>query len=123
MSPDSFGPDGSPDEVFELEVDAELPIRNIYVIHDAAGLQWDTVIGDETITYKHRFAGHRGAETWHLGVRENGRWVNAPDGQIRDLDAGHHLLQLVATSPQSFGPRIIAVQFADGTVREVGLQR
>lgn len=118
MSPDSFTPDASADEIYELEIDAPQPIRHIYVINDGQGLQWDTVIGREQITYKQRWSGHEGAETWHLGVRENGEWVNAPDGQIRGLGAGHHQLELVATSPQGYGPRVVAVQFADGTVRE-----
>ncbi len=122
MSPGDFTADGSPDEVYDLEIDAEQPIRHIYVINDAQGLQWDTVIGDELITYSERFAGHRGAETWHLGVRENGTWLNAPDGEIRGLAAGHHLLELVATSPQAFGPRMITVQYADGTWREVRIR-
>jgi hypothetical protein len=122
MSPDAFAPDGNADEVYELEVEADQAIRHIFVVHEAEGLQWDTVIGTEQITYKQRFAGHQGGETWHLGVRENGAWLNAPDGQIRGLGAGHHLLELVATSPQSYGPRIIAVQFVDGTVREIALR-
>jgi hypothetical protein len=122
MSPDAFAPDGYPDEIYELEVDAEQAIRHIFVVDDDEGLQWDTVIGTEQITYKQRFNGHQGAETWHLGVRENGAWLNAPDGQIRGLGAGHHLLELVATSPQSYGPRMIVVQFVDGTVREIALR-
>jgi hypothetical protein len=122
MSPDSFTPDAAADEIYDLEVDAPQAIRHIYVIHDVQGLQWDTVTGNERITYKRRFAGHAGGETWHLGVRENGAWVNSPDGEIRGLGAGHHLLELVATSPQSYGPRIIAVQFVDGTVREVAVR-
>jgi len=117
MSPDSFVPDGNADEIYDLEVEAEQAIRHIYVIQDEAGLQWDTVIGTEQITYKQRFFGHQGGETWHHGA-----WKNAPDGQIRGLGAGHHMLELVATSPQSYGPRIIAVQFADGTVREIALR-
>jgi hypothetical protein len=121
MSPGAFAPDGAADDMFLLEVDADQPIAHIFVVYEPEGLQWDTVIRDEQIPYGRNFAGHKGAETWHLGVKENGQWVNAPDGQLRGLGAGHHELELLATSPQGFGQRLITVLFADGTQRSVAV--
>ncbi len=121
MSPTTFGQDGSPDDVFDLVVDSSIPIKHIFVVREDQGLQWDTVDGDTPIPYGRTFSGRAGGVTWHLGVRERGQWLNAPTSELGQISAGHHELELVATAPQGEGPRVVAVLFTDGTLREVTL--
>jgi hypothetical protein len=117
MSADGFAPDGAPDDVYDLDLDVEQPVRNIFVIYEPEGLQWDTVTGDDPIRYAGKFVGQPGSATWHLGVREQGQWLNAPGGRMQGLSPGRHHLELVGTSPQSRGPRTITIELADGSYR------
>lgn len=121
MSPTTFAQDGAPDDVFDLVIDSPIPVQHIFVVREEQGLQWDTVDGDTPIPYGRTFAGRAGGVTWHLGVREHGQWVNAPTSELTPLAPGHHELELVATAPQGAGPRVIAVVFTDGTVRQVAV--
>jgi hypothetical protein len=115
LSPDAYAPNNNPDFVFDLRVDTRRPIKNIYVVVRGRGQQWDTLIGKDQTPAFTELPQIDGARTWHLGVREHGRWVTKPDGSLPMLGAGAHQLELVADISGGYTDFEAIVELDDGT--------
>jgi hypothetical protein len=112
----SYGPDGSPDFVFDLAFDAPRPVKNLYVMVRGTNQQWDTIIQGPVPSFA-EWAGRDAAATWHLGVKENGRWISRPDGTMPSLQAGRHELQLFANiSVSSYNHFELIAELDDGSL-------
>lgn len=117
LSADAYRADGTPDEVFDMQLTAPLAVQHIFLNGNGGAHQWDTVVGDEAIPFGRVFGGHRGDATWHLGVRANGEWrTSSATGALPELAAGTYRLELIATGVHDGpGPRTVTVMFVDGT--------
>ena len=117
LSPDTYQADGTLDEVFDVELNAALAVRHIFINGNGGYHQWDTVVGDESIPFGRVFGGQRGDATWNLGVRENGQWrTSTRTGALGEIAAGTHHLELIGNGVyDSPGPRTVTVMFVDGT--------
>lgn len=103
----------TPDRVADAVVDVTITgrVADVRLVSlDAAGevvpgVQWDTIVGNRALPELFRDTGFtRGAETWLVGVEENGRMLNATRGQSRgslaaSLGPGAHALRLYAPLP------------------------
>ena len=89
--------DSAPDGVIALSVDGPLTALAVVTV-DGTGapdgqFHWDTIVEGHGIPAAWKI-GATGADTWQLGVEENGIMLNAKDGSLTPLGAGRHSLLL-----------------------------
>jgi hypothetical protein len=111
----SYGPDGTLDFVFTLDVDAPRPIRNLFLIVRGAGQQWDTLVRGSVPDFA-ELPGVDAAGTWHLGVQEHGRWLTRQHSRMPMLPAGRHVLRLIANVSGPYSTFSAYVELDDGSL-------
>lgn len=90
--------DGKPDGAVSLTVDG--PIIGLVVMTCSAegtaqgGQQWDTYTVGQALPGAMKTPFANGDITWQLGVFENDKLLNAPDGTLAPVASGQHTLTL-----------------------------
>jgi hypothetical protein len=112
----ALAPDGLPDQSVTMTVQG--PIYQLVIISTdvsgapAGGDENDTIVGSQPIPAAIGSPFTIGSQTWVLGVYENGRLLNNPDGSIPLLSSGMHTLTAYFSPGAGFGTRherIVAV--------------
>ena len=105
----ALAPDGLLDQSIMLTVQG--PIYQLAIISTdgsgapAGGDQNDTIVGSQPIPASIGTSFRFGYQTWVLGVYENGRLLNNPDGSIPLMSPGPHTLTAYFSPGAGFGTR------------------
>ena len=122
MGTHSFAPDGTPDFVFDVDLDTRVAIKNLFVVVRGRGQQWDTVVGNDPTPGFGEIQGQSGQATWHVGVRDHNRWLNGHDGSLPLLPAGSYSLELVADVSGPYSVFEVIVELDNGTTLTATVQ-
>jgi hypothetical protein len=91
----AFAPDGDADVVVVAHVDVSGGVVNLYLNQKGTSRVWDTVVkGPVDLDIPGLRVSAAGRETPQLGVAEDGRWINAANGELPAALEGAHSLEL-----------------------------